>query len=260
MPARGRQSVTGDTMQNGVGSGHALIMKWRSLEESALQTETRSLRAIYAERKELIAKYVPTGIQTVHARAVEELKQSDIASRALQAGADAPEFELPDQNGKLVRSAELLAGGRVVICFIRGRWCPFCVAQTQAMNAIVPKLTELKASLVAISPQTVHQSYLMADQHHLQFPLLSDAENHVARQFGLLYRVPEYQQDVYRRVFVNLPFLNGDESWELPIPAVYIFGQSGSGTASVLYARADPDYMERPEPSEVLDFLSKTSR
>ena len=127
------------------------------------------------------------------------------------------------------------------------------------MNAIVPKLTELKASLVAISPQTVHQSYLMADQHHLQFPLLSDAENHVARQFGLLYRVPEYQQDVYRRVFVNLPFLNGDESWELPIPAVYIFGQSGSGTASVLYARADPDYMERPEPSEILDFLSKTS-
>ena len=243
-------------------------MKWRSIEESGLQPETRSLREIYAERKELIAKYVPADIQAVHARAVEDLKQHGIASRALQAGAEAPAFELPDQNGKLVRSADLHARGRVVIFFVRGRWCPFCVAQMQAMNTILPKLTELKASLVAISPQTVHQSYLMADQHHLQFPLLSDAENHVARQFGLLYRVPEYQQDVYRRVFVNLPFLNGDESWELPIPAVYVLGRPDSADAiathapnhqTILYARADPDYTERPEPNEILGFLSQIS-
>jgi len=255
-------------MQNGAGSGHALIMKWRSLEESALQTETRSLRAIYAERKKLIAKYVPTEIQAVHARAVEELKQSNIASRALQVGAEAPQFELPDQNGKLVRSAELLAGGRVVICFIRGRWCPFCVAQMQAMNAILPKLKELKTCLVAISPQTMHQSYLMAGQHHLQLSLLSDAENKVARQFGLVYRLPEYQQEVYRRVFVNLPFLNGDASWELPIPAVYVLDRSASADAiappapnqqTILYARAHPDYTERPEPSELFELLRTSS-
>lgn len=258
--AQGIVQAAGDTMQNGVGAGFALSMKWRSLDESALQTEMRSLREIYAERKELIAKYVPADIQVVHACAVEELKQSGIASRALQSGADAPSFELPDQNGNVVRSADLLAGGRLVICFIRGRWCPFCVGQMQTMDAVVPKLKELKASLVAISPQTMHQSYLMSDQHHLQFPLLSDTENNVARQFGLVYRVPEYQQDVYRRVFVNLPFLNGGESWELPIPAVYILGQSGSGAVSVLYAKADPDYMERPEPSEIMEFLSKMSR
>jgi len=42
-------------------------MKWRSIEESGLQPETRSLREIYAERKELIAKYVPADIQAVHA-------------------------------------------------------------------------------------------------------------------------------------------------------------------------------------------------
>ena len=53
-----------------------LTMKWRSLEESPIQLETRTLREIYAERKELIAKYVPAEIQAVHARAVEELKIS----------------------------------------------------------------------------------------------------------------------------------------------------------------------------------------
>ena len=67
-------------------------MKWRSLEESAAATETRSVRDIYAERKELISKYVPADIQAAHAQVVEELKQSGIADRALRAGDAAPEF------------------------------------------------------------------------------------------------------------------------------------------------------------------------
>src|SRR5437660_4663860 len=230
-------------------------MKFRSLEESDSQQGARSLHAIYAERKALIAKYVPAEVQAVHSRVIEELRQSGVVNRALQVAAAAPAFELPDQNGKPVASSAFLATGRLVICFIRGRWCPFCVAQLEAMNAIVPKLDELKASLVAISPQTVHQCYLMADQHRLQFPLLSDEKNRLARQFGLVYQVPEYQQEIYQRAFVNLPFMNGDSGWELPIPAVYILGQQDSAEASVLYASPNPDYTERPEPIEILEFL-----
>jgi len=232
-------------------------MKWRSLEESDSQQGARSLHAIYAERKALIAKYVPAEIQDVHSRVIEELRQSGIVNRALQVGAAAPEFELPDQNGKLVASSSLLATGRLVICFIRGRWCPFCVAQLEAMNAIIPTVKELKASVVAISPQTVHQCYLMADQHHLQFPLLSDEGNRVARQFGLVYQVPEYQKEIYQRAFVNLPLVNGDSSWELPIPAVYVLGQQDSAEASVLCASPSPDYTVRREPGEILILLSQ---
>src|SRR2546427_252942 len=235
-------------------------MKWRSLEESDSKQESRSLQDIYAERKALIAKYVPAEIHDVHSRVIEELRQSCVVNRALQVGAPAPAFELPDQNGKLVASSSLLATGRLVICFIRGRWCPFCVAQLEAMNAIIPTVKEVKASLVAISPQTVHQCYLMADQHHLQFPLLSDEGNIVARQFGLVYRVPEYQQEIYQRAFVNLPFLNGDSSWELPIPAVYFLGQQDSAEISVLYASQNPDYTERPEPGEIMGFLFQHPR
>src|SRR6266567_5643966 len=235
-------------------------MKWRSLEESDSQQGARSLHAILAERKALIAKYVPAEIQDVHSRVIEELRQSGIVNRAPQVGAAAPAFELPDQNGKLVASSALLATGRLVICFIRGRWCPFCVAQLEATNAIVPTIKELKASLVAISPQTVHQCSLMADQHHLQFPLLSDERNRVARQFGLVYQVPEYQKEIYQRSFVNLPFLNGDSSWELPIPAVYILGQQDSAETSVLYASPNPDYTVRPEPGEIMSFLFQPPR
>jgi len=227
-------------------------MKWRSLEESAPDTEERSLREIYAERKDLIAKYVPADIQAIHVRAVAELKRSGIAERTFQPGSKAPSFDLTDHNGKLVRSSDLLATGPLVICFIRGRWDPFCVGQMEAMNAIDPQIKEAGASLVTISPQTVHHSYLMADQHKLRFPLLSDAGSKVAQAFGLAYRVPEYQQEIYRRVFVNLPFVNGDESWQLPIPATYILGPDGT----VLYASANPDYTDRPEPAEIQARLS----
>ena len=228
-------------------------MKWRSLDETTLAADTRSLREQFAERKELVATYVPAEIQAIHARVIAELQQQRIAEGALAPGAKAPAFELTDHNGKLLSSIELLTKGRLVICFFRGRWCPFCVGQLEAMNRLVSEIEEVGASLIAISPQTVQQSFFMADQHQLQFPLLSDVGNDVARQFGLVYRVPDFQQAVYRRAFVNLPLANGDESWELPIPATYIIERD----STVLYASSNPDYTERPEPGEILTAVKR---
>jgi peroxiredoxin len=68
----------------------------------------------------------------------------------------------------------------------------------------------------------------------------------------LVYRVPEYQQEIYQRVFVNLPFANGDSSWELPIPATYVMDRD----STILHAAVNPDYTERPEPAEILRIVS----
>jgi peroxiredoxin len=231
-------------------------MKWRSLEESDAAADVRPLREIFAERKELIAKYVPAETQAIHAQAVAELKARHLAANILPVGAKAPAFELPDHDGKIVSSSDLLTQKRLVLSFIRGRWCPFCVGQTEAMNLILPQIENAGAALVAISPQTVKQSFFMHDQHKLRFPLLADAGNKVARQFGLTYRVPAAQEAVYRRAFVNLPFTNGDESWELPIPATYILDRDGT----VLYASANEAYTERPEPSEIVQVLGVALR
>ena len=178
-----------------------------------------------------------------------ELKARKLAENILPVGATAPVFELSDHNGKLVSSSDLLIRGRLVLSFIRGRWCPFCVGQMEAMNLALPQIEQSGASLVAISPQTVKQSFFMHDQHKLRFPLLSDAGNKIARQFGLTYRVPAPQEAVYRRAFVNLPFINGDDSWELPIPATYILDRDGT----VLYASANEDYTDRPEPADIVE-------
>ena len=226
-------------------------MKWRSLEEASPDTNIRPLRDIFAERKELIAKYVPAETQAIHARAVAELQRQHRAENTLPVGAKVPEFQLQDHEGKSISSSDLLALGRVVLCFIRGRWCPFCVAQMEAMSLILPDIERAGATLAAVSPQTVQQSFFMRDQHKLRFPLLSDAGNNLARQFGLTYRVPDEQQAVYQRAFVNLPFVNGDKSWQLPIPATYIIGCDGN----VVYASANQDYAERPEPEDIVTFL-----
>jgi peroxiredoxin len=230
-------------------------MKWRSLEESNPGLDMRPLREIFSERKEKIAKYVPAETQAIHAQVVVELKQRQLAAKILPVGAKMPAFDLSNHQGKNVSSSDLLASRRLVLCFIRGRWCPFCVGQMEAMNLIVPQIEQAGATLAAISPQTVKQSFFMHDQHKLRFPLLADAGNKLARQFGLTYRVPQLQEAVYRRAFVNLPFANGDESWELPIPATYILDRDGT----ILYASANEDYTERPEPSDILHTLALSS-
>ena len=231
-------------------------MKWRSIEESNPETDVRTLRDSFAERKEAIAKYVPAETQAIHARAIAQLQQQCLAENILAVGVTIPEFQLPDHDGKTTSSSDLLAKGRMVLCFIRGRWCPFCVAQMEAMNLILPEIEQAGATLVTISPQTVQQSFFMRDQHKLRFPLLSDAGNKVARRFGLTYRVPEEQKGIYQRAFVTLPFVNGDDSWELPIPATYVIDRDGTA----LYASANEDYAERPEPEDILRALGANLR
>jgi len=223
-------------------------MKWRSLQESDAGLDIRPLREQFAERKDLIAKYVPADVQAVHERTVAALKQQGLAAKALGIGSSFPSFELSDHNGKLVSSTALLNAGPLVICFVRGRWCPFCVGQMEALNSIASQVAAAGASLVAISPQTEKQAFFMRDQHKLAFPLLVDVHNQVARAVGLVYRVPDEQQGLYRSTFVNLPFVNGDDSWELPIPATYVIDRDGA----ITFAQANEDYTERPEPLEIL--------
>ncbi len=227
-------------------------MKWQSLQESGPSSDLRPLREIFAERKDAIAQYVPADVQAVHARTIASLKAQGLASRALKVGDVSPSFELRDHSGKLVSSADLLAKGRVVVSFIRGRWCPFCVAQMEAMSSVASEIGAAGTAMVAVSPQTEKQAFFMHDQHKLTFPLLVDAHNGLARQFGLVYRVPEEQQALYGRTFVNLPFANGDSSWELPIPATYVIGRDGR----VLFSSVNEDYTDRVEPLEILARLS----
>jgi len=228
-------------------------MKGRSLTESRPEADARPLREIFLERKQLIDKYVPAEVQAVHTRTIHELIAQGLSARVPKAGAPSPSFDLPDQNGKLVSSADLLGKGSLVLLFIRGRWCPFCVGQMEAMSSVAADFAAAGASLLAVSPQTEKQAFFMHHQHKLTFPLLVDAHNLLARQFGLVYRVPEEQQALFSRTFVNLPFANGDSSWELPIPATFVIDRDGT----IVFASAHEDYSDRAEPLDILAAITR---
>jgi peroxiredoxin len=184
-------------------------------------------------------------------RAIAELFASGIEDKLLKPGDAAPPFSLPDANGKRVRSADLLALGPLVVCFFRGRWCPYCVTELETWRDLFPALRERGGLLVAISPQTVRQNDFTVTQHRLPFPLLRDEGAAVAAEFGAAYSVPAAMQGYYRSILVNIPFINGEQSWRLPIPATFVVAQNGV----VRWSQGHADFRVRPEPSDVLKAL-----
>jgi peroxiredoxin len=186
-------------------------------------------------------------------RAAEELFASGIEERIVGVGTASPQFELKDSAGRLVRSRDLLAVGPLVIKFFRGRWCSYCITELEAWRDLYGQLRERGALLVAISPETQRQSDFAVQQHGLPFPLLYDPGAKLAEQFGLVYTVPEYHQRYLKSVLVNLPFVNGESSWRLPLPATYVVAQNGS----IVFAEAHADFRVRPEPQDVFAALPR---
>jgi len=196
----------------------------------------------------------------VSEQAVEELFATGIEERILPIGSKAPEFALPDANGKLIQSSDLLALGPLIINFFRGRWCPYCVTELEAWRDLYPRIREKGALLIAVSPQTIRQNDFLVQQHGLRYPVLRDEGCAVAEKFGVAYTVPEPLQRHYRSVLVNIPFINtgrnalapaDDSCWRLPLPATFVIRPD----ATIAFAEAHADFRVRPEPEDVLAVL-----
>jgi len=187
------------------------------------------------------------------ARATAELINSGQAQRAKKAGEAAPVFTLNDPEGNPVSSRELLAKGPLVVSFYRGVWCPYCNLELQALQAALSQITARGASLVAISPQTGANSRKSQRDNKLEFPILSDVRSEIANAFGIRFALPDYLAEVYRTFGNNLPVVNDDPAWVLPMPARYVIGSDGI----IAYAEVNPDYTQRPDPSELLPVLDR---
>ncbi len=188
-------------------------------------------------------------------RATDELIASGQARHARKAGDVAPEFTLLDADGKPVSSRELLARGPLVVSFYRGVWCPYCNLELQALQEALPEIARRGASLVAISPQTAPNSRKSQRDNKLSFPILSDRRSEVASAFGIRFALPDYLVELYKGFRNDLPVFNDDPSWVLPMPARYVIGADGV----IAYSEVNPDYTQRPDPSELLPVLDRLS-
>ena len=201
----------------------------------------------------------PPELGAVSFRTISALKTSGQVERALKAGDRAPSFTLPDQDGAMVSSADLLTKGPVVLSFYRGVWCPFCNIELKALQEVLGAIEAHGASLLAISQQAPVNSREAQRENALTFPILSDKGGEVGAAFGLRWSVPEEMREMppvgdrspRTLVGVDLPAFNGDPSWTLPMPARIVIGQDGV----IAYAEVNPDYTKRPEPSELFPVL-----
>lgn len=115
----------------------------------------------------------------------------------------------------------------------------------------MPEITAAGGTLVVVSPQVAAISRNIADKLELTFDILVDRGNRVAREFGLVFTLPEDLKHLYQKFGIDLATANGDESWTLPIPARFVIDRSGTIRA----ADADPDYTRRPEPSRTVEVI-----
>jgi peroxiredoxin len=197
------------------------------------------------------ARTAPAGRPALYEAKIEELRSSFARAEAAGTGDRAADFSLPDARGGSVSLSYLLRSGPAVVTFYRGGWCPYCNIQLRTYEAALPQIKALGASLVAISPQLPDSSLSTAETNALTFPVLSDVGNHVARSFGLVYALPEELRAALRSNNKALPGINGDETWELPVPATYVIAADGR----VALAYIDVDYRKRLEPDAILAAL-----
>lgn len=214
----------------------------------ALQDKLDEFRVKFSGR-------APAHVIAVMEKATADLVATGQAERALKVGDREPDFTLPGPDGQTVASRDLLARGPLVITFYRGVWCPYCNAELQALQEALPEIQAAGASLVAISPENAANSRKSTRQNELSFPILTDKGNEIAAAFGLRFRLPDDLITIYKGFGNDLPTVNGEPSWTLPMPARFVIAPDGV----IAYAEVNPDYTRRPDPADMIPVLRQAA-
>jgi peroxiredoxin len=214
-----------------------------------------SLEQELAAFKAEFSRTAPAGRAALYEAKIEELRADFALASAVGVDEAAPDFALPNAAGKSIVLKELLRSGPVILTFYRGGWCPYCNIQLRAYQSVLPQISASGARLVAISPQLPDNSLDTVNKNALTFDVLSDVCNEVARSYGLVYSLPEEIRAALRSNNKALPSINGDESWELPVPATYVIASD----QRVALAYIEVDYRKRLEPEALLTCLKSLS-
>jgi len=190
--------------------------------------------------------------QSIMQQATQDLIASGIENSALHRGQKIPSFALPNQHGDIRHSQQLLKQP-LIISFYRGGWCPYCNFELAAQQARLTDIRGAGAELIAISPEQPDLALVMEQKHKLQFDILYDENNTLARKFGLVFTVPHQLRSIYKTFSIDLIKHNGNENYELPLPATYLVDSQGIIRFDFVYA----DYRKRLEPEILISQLHK---
>lgn len=167
----------------------------------------------------------------------------------LALGESAPDFALPDSTGGVVRLADRLAEGPVVLTFYRGSWCPYCNLELRAYQEVLPALEKLGARLIAISPQAPDDALSMQEKHGLAYDVLSDLHQEVLEKYRIRFDMPAAAKPhLLDATVAALAKQQPDGRWSLPVPATFVL----DGRGVVRARHVSMNYRTRMEPAEAL--------
>ncbi|HAI74886.1 MAG TPA: alkyl hydroperoxide reductase [Microscillaceae bacterium] len=218
-----------------------------------MQTTTQYLQSFLDTLKDFSSKVSAEFLTKDSNFFGKELKEAEVKDHCLKVGDKIPFFRLHNHQNQLLFSDELLDKRWLVLVFYRGAWCPFCNLYLNYLQKSLTQIENVPAHLVAISPQTPDNSAKIKKDNNLTFDVLSDLGSEVAKQFRLVFTVPEYLNDVYMRNGVDIQYFNGQGKLELPMPATYIIDKQGI----ICYAYVEYDYTRRMDPKEIIQFITE---
>lgn len=213
-------------------------------ETSNIQTQALD------KRKDNFSKKADEKTKIIYQRGLDAITESDILATAKNIGDIAPNFILKNALGKEVSLQKHLENGPVVLVWYRGGWCPYCNINLRFLQEELPNIKAQGATLLALTPELPDQSINTAEKHQLDFEILSDIHNKVAKDYGVVFKLTDEVAKIYNEKF-GLNNYNGDKSNELPLAVTYIINTDGK----IVYAFLDADYRKRAEPSDITNFL-----
>ena len=218
--------------------------------------EIRCLDASLADKLETYANQltdIKPDIVSVYSALVDRLLAANAGSQAPEIGSVLPAFLLPDNEGKLISSADLLSSGPLVVSFNRGHWCNFCRLELLALGEIYPEIKRLGGEIISIMPETAAPVRGLREAFDIPFQILTDMDNGYALACGLMVSLGNTVREVYLGVGRDLADYQGNDAWFVPIPATYVIGTDGR----VLGRFVDPDFSRRMAPDDILDCLKQ---
>lgn len=139
----------------------------------------------------------------------------------------------------------------MIIAFFRGSWCPYCNLELKALQDNLKQITGKNVTLIAVSPQTSDYSEELKINHHLEFELLTDKNNALAKQLGITFELQNYVIPTYSSLGIELSEYNENNNNELPVPAVFVIDTN----SSIVYKFVDTNYMNRINIQELIEQL-----
>lgn len=216
------------------------------------KTEMINLNNLLDNLQSQLSAQLPDHINKAFEDSIRDLWVNRVGESAYREGDTLPSFALTNAKGEIIESDTLLKNNeRLVIAFFRGGWCPYCNLELKALQDILPRITEKKAALVAISPQSNEKSAAMYTDHPLGFDILADIDNKYAKELGIAFDVQDFVLLYYRQLGINLSEYNGNDDNNLPIPAVYVIDKNQTVTFSFI----DANYTKRVNIELLLNSL-----